>query len=217
VHGVAKTANVVSVSVTDGCREPFYTVQLLRALQYVIDLRRSLPDAGPANVLIVPGAPIKRADLVAIHMMEDLVLTLIDMNVSVVAAAGSVQSDACAFSPQRMEQVLTVAPIEVYDDKGYLMAQPWHITNYGECVDVWAPGVEIESAFFAGRSRPTAVYSGSAQAAAMVSGVIAQLLEHTPSLSPAEIRSAIVSNASDLSLLSFTRPQTTWNIIQTPS
>ena len=215
-HGVAKDANVRSVSVTAGCREPFYTIHFLRGLQHIINERRALTVSAPATLLIVPRAPVKRSDQVAIHMIEDMVRTLVGLNVSVVSGAGSFEANACDYSPQRLPEVLTIASIEVYDDKGYLMSQPWRKTNFGECVDAWAPGVEIESAFFAGRSRSTAVYSGSTQAAALVSGVIAQILESEPSLTPGEIRNRIEVGASSPSLLSYTRPRTTWSIIQTP-
>ncbi|XP_069843720.1 proprotein convertase subtilisin/kexin type 9-like [Dipodomys merriami] len=114
-----------------------------------------------------------------------------------VAAAGNFQSNACAYSPASSPEVITVGAVNFLDQ--HFTLGPLG-TNYGSCVDIFAPGKSIVSA----DKDCTICYvrkSGTAQAAAYVAGIAALMLTAQPNLTVAELRQRLlhyaISNAID--------------------
>ncbi|NXI76936.1 PCSK9 convertase, partial [Rhipidura dahli] len=107
----------------------------------------------------------------------------------VVAAAGNYKDDACLYSPASEPEVITVGATDSED-------QPASIgtlgTNFGRCVDLFAPGDDIIGASSDCSTCFTA-QSGTSQAAAHVAGGIAAvLLSAEPQLSLAELRQRLL-------------------------
>lgn len=78
-------------------------------------------------------------------------------------------TDACLLSPARIPQSITVAASDKKDMR-------WADSNYGTCVDLYAPGVDITSSMF---TSDTAIITatGTSMACPHVSGVAAQYLQ----------------------------------------
>ncbi|KAM3620448.1 uncharacterized protein V6R79_023646 [Siganus canaliculatus] len=101
----------------------------------------------------------------------------------VIAAAGNYRDDACLYSPSSEPEVITVGAVNSADQ---LMSQGAGGTNYGRCVDVFAPGDDIVSASsdcgtcFTSRS-------GTSQAAAHVAGIAAVILSFNQHTAPAQV------------------------------
>ena len=68
-------------------------------------------------------------------------------------------------------------------------------TNYGACIDVFAPGATILSATFDNDSS-SGTKSGTSMAAPHVAGVAALILQQAPGATPAQVRDVIVSQAT---------------------
>ncbi|XP_069843725.1 proprotein convertase subtilisin/kexin type 9-like [Dipodomys merriami] len=105
-----------------------------------------------------------------------------------VAAAGNFQSNACAYSPASSPEVITVGAVDSQDQP---FTQGPLGTNYGSCVDIFAPGKSIVSA----NKDCTICYvreSGTAQAAAHVTGIAALMLTAQPNLTVAELRQRLL-------------------------
>lgn len=71
--------------------------------------------------------------------INDAVASAVASGVVVVVAAGNNNADACLYSPASAVTALTVGATNVTDGRSYF-------SNYGGCVDVYAPGESIESA-----------------------------------------------------------------------
>lgn len=100
------------------------------------------------------------------------------------AAAGNDSEDACEYSPGSSRAALTVGASNRFDQVAFF-------SNYGDCVDVYAPGFDILSAWIGGRYR---VASGTSMAAPHVSGVMALYLDEN-SYMPHELTDKIMEDA----------------------
>jgi subtilisin family serine protease len=108
--------------------------------------------------------------------------------ISYVVAAGNSASDACAYSPASTSAALTVGA----SDAGDLMAS---YSNFGGCVDIFAPGSSIVSAWNATDDALTKG-SGTSMASPHVAGAAVLYLQTHPSATPAEVASAIVASST---------------------
>lgn len=120
--------------------------------------------------------------------VDDAVRNAIAGGVTVVVAAGNETVDACGVSPARTPQAVTVGSSTAADARS-------RFSNFGLCLDLFAPGSTITSAGIDSNA-DTAVMSGTSMASPHVAGVAAQILERTPGMTPAAVAAAIVGNAT---------------------
>ncbi|GEM_PF-2330508 len=88
-------------------------------------------------------------------------------DIPVIVAAGNSGEDACKFFPALMPEVITVG---AYDQNGY----ETEFTNFGNCVDVFAPGKDVTVAASATKGSRLRTMDGTSPATAIISSVIAQ-------------------------------------------
>ncbi len=104
-----------------------------------------------------------------------------------VAAAGNEDADACRSSPASVEEALTVGATDREDRRA-------EFSNWGECLDLFAPGKDITSAWI-DSDTASKTLSGTSMAAPHVSGLVARLLEAEPDLSPKAVHARVVELA----------------------
>jgi subtilisin family serine protease len=109
---------------------------------------------------------------------------LIASGVIVVVAAGNNGADACGFSPARVPNAITVGNIDPSNDTRNITS------NFGTCVDLFAPGTNILSTGNA-NDTATSVFTGTSQASPHVAGVAARFLETHPGANQAAVQAAI--------------------------
>ncbi|CAN8217199.1 unnamed protein product [Coccothraustes coccothraustes] len=177
--GVARGANIRSLRVLN-CQGKGTVSGTLMALELIGRTLEARPYA-PRVVLL----PLAGAQSPALNAgCRRLART----GAVMVAAAGNYKDDACLYSPASEPEVITVGATDSED-------QPASIgtlgTNFGRCVDLFAPGDDIIGASSDCSTCFTA-RSGTSQAAAHVAGIAAVLLSAEPQLSRAELRQRLL-------------------------
>jgi subtilisin family serine protease len=123
--------------------------------------------------------------------VDDAVKRMIADGVASAVAAGNgnqggIAQDACKYSPARVPEAMTIGATTKTDAK-----TSW--SNYGACVDWFAPGSGITSAWLNGG---TNTISGTSMATPHVAGVAALYLQGNPGASPQTVRDALYANTT---------------------
>jgi subtilisin family serine protease len=103
-------------------------------------------------------------------------------------AAGNENQNACNTSPARVPAAITVGATDQSDRRA-------SFSNFGACVDIFAPGVNIRSDF-AAADNATQVLSGTSMATPHVAGAAALVLALHPNFTPQQVRNSLVNNAT---------------------
>jgi len=144
--------------------------------------------AGPAVVSMSWGGPTKSVGPAVGLAIE----ALVDSGAVAVVAAGNSYANACKTSPAFLPAAITVGsttelPITKRNAKS-------SFSNWGECVDIWAPGSNIISASHKNDDGSSSK-SGTSMACPLVAGAAALVLQESPTFSPAEVRAALLETA----------------------
>lgn len=120
--------------------------------------------------------------------LDDAVKRSIADGITYVVAAGNSSALACDYSPARVPEAITVGSTTNTDVFS-------SFSNYGSCVDILAPGSNITSAWHTSTTATNTI-SGTSMASPHVAGVAALYRQVNPSVSPATVANAIVTNAT---------------------
>jgi len=173
--GVAKSARLYSVRVLD-CTGNGTAAMIIAGIDYV-----TANHGSPA----VANMSISGSYSAAVNTA---VQNSINSGVTYVVAAGNSAFDACQYSPASLESAITVGATTNVD----AMAS---FSNYGTCVDLFAPGNAIYSSW-ATDDYAMATLNGTSMASPHVAGAAALYLQSNPGASPATVASAIVGNTT---------------------
>lgn len=119
---------------------------------------------------------------------DNAVNNSIAAGVTYAVAAGNDNASACGYSPARVNDALTVGSTTSSDARS-------SFSNYGSCVDIFAPGSSITSAWHTGNSATNTI-SGTSMASPHVAGAAALYLGNNAGASPATVFSALTSDAT---------------------
>ena len=180
-YGIAKGVQLVAVRVLD-CAGSGSTAGVIAGIDWVTANHQSgIPAV--ANMSLGGGASTA---------LDQAVRNSIADGVTFAIAAGNgffgFAQNACNYSPARVADAITVGATNSSDAKA-----SW--SNYGNCVDFFAPGVSITSAWYSSDVASNTI-SGTSMATPHVTGVAALYLEGNPSASPVAVRNALFDNAT---------------------
>jgi subtilisin family serine protease len=120
--------------------------------------------------------------------LDTAVNNSINSGVTYSIAAGNSNTDACTQSPARVAAAITVGSTTSSDARS-------SFSNIGTCVDIFAPGSSITSAWSTSDTATNTI-SGTSMATPHVTGATALYLQSHPGSSPATIRNALVNNST---------------------
>ncbi|MGA1213188.1 MAG: S8 family peptidase, partial [Solirubrobacterales bacterium] len=176
-YGVAPEAELVSVRVL-GCNGSGSYSGVIAGIDWVAaDHQAGQPAV--ANLSLGGGYS---------STMNAAIQRAVNDGVTVAVAAGNDNSDACSASPASAPAAITVGATTSTDSRS-------SFSNYGTCLDVFAPGSGILSSTMTSTTS-TASWSGTSMASPHVAGAAALLLSGEPSLTPAEVTDRISSSST---------------------
>lgn len=180
--GVAKSVNLRGVRMAR-CNGSIVESEVLDAIDWV-----TTNAVDPAVVNASWG--FSGADVPAVN---DAVRASIASGLTWVVAAGNggadqVGDDACSTSPAMVSQAIVVGATDIADARtGF--------SNFGPCLDLFAPGAAVRSAYPLDPST-TATASGTSFAAPFVAGVAARYLANNTTASPSRVALSILGNTT---------------------
>jgi serine protease len=174
-YGVAKNVNIVGVRVLN-CSGSGSNSGVISGINWV---KNNASGPSVANMSLGGGAS---------QATDDAVNAAVAAGISFVVAAGNDNSNACNYSPARAADAITVGSTTSSDARS-------SFSNYGTCLDIYAPGSSITSAWYTSNSATNTI-SGTSMAAPHVAGVAAVYLNETPSMTPTQVTGMLSSRAS---------------------
>ena len=172
--GKAKMANLYSVRVIR-CDTTAPSGVVIDGLEFVADI---VTRRGQNAIVVLALSSVNS------QAMTQVIDKLNTLSVLVVAAAGNDETDACTISPANSPLAITVGATDRND---HAMAQ----SNYGPCVDLFAPGQDIVAASNE-CNMCTGTMSGSTMSAAITAGVVAAYFSLFPHFTPAMVKERLL-------------------------
>jgi len=174
-YGVAKQVTLHAVRVLD-CNGSGYTSGVIAGIDWVT---ANAVKPAVANMSLGGGAS---------NSLDSAVRNSVAAGVVHVVAAGNSTQDACSSSPAREPLAITVGATNSTDERA-------SFSNYGSCLDIFAPGVNILSANSSGDGA-TATLSGTSMAAPHVAGAVALYLQAAPNAPPAMVADILLNTST---------------------
>jgi subtilisin family serine protease len=171
-YGVAKSVTLVAVRVLN-CSGSGTTAGVIAGVDWVTG--NHMPGQ-PAVANMSLGGSVSSS-------LDNAVRASIVDGVSYAIAAGNSNRSACNFSPARVAEAMTIGATDQTDRRA-------SFSNRGNCVDWFAPGVSITSAWWTSTTAISTI-SGTSMATPHTAGVAALYLQGSPAASPTTVRTAL--------------------------
>jgi subtilisin family serine protease len=174
-HGIAKGVKLFAVRVL-GCGGSGSNASVIGGVDWVT---QNAKKPAVANMSL-GGTPSQALDAA--------VQKSIAAGITYALAAGNDDEDACGSSPARTKEAITVGATSIDDNRA-------GFSNFGSCVDIFAPGDGITAAWIGGTST-TKTISGTSMASPHVAGAAALFLAGNAEATPAQVQDGLVGCAS---------------------
>jgi subtilisin family serine protease len=175
-YGVAKGVTLIAVKVLN-CAGSGTNTQVINGINFVTSHHTT--GAAVANMSL--GGGFSQAE-------NDAVTNSINDGVTYAIAAGNSNANACSFSPSSTPAAITLGATGSNDVRA-------SFSNFGTCLDLFAPGVSITSAWNTSDTATNTI-SGTSMASPHAAGVAAIIKAANPSFTPQQVRDRMVADAT---------------------
>jgi len=180
-YGVAPKANLYDVRVFGDTEDVGGTVDIVvAAIDWVVQQHKNGGSGKKSVINMSLGGERDSYE-------EQAVKNAVNAGVVVVVAAGNENQNACNVSPAVVPEAITVGASTKTDSRA-----SW--SNYGSCLDIFAPGEGIKSAVSSSNTA-TDVYDGTSMSSPHVAGAVALFLEGNPNVAAKDVSAAMVNLA----------------------
>ncbi|MEU2611699.1 S8 family peptidase [Micromonospora sp. NPDC007271] len=174
-YGVAKGVRLIAVKVLN-CSGSGSTTGVISGVNWV-----TANAVKPAVANMSLGGGVSSS-------LDSAVANSISSGVTYAIAAGNSSANACNYSPARVASAITVGATTSTDARA-------SYSNYGSCLDIFAPGSSITSDWSTGDTATNTI-SGTSMATPHVAGAAALVLGTFPSYTPSQVASYLTTNAT---------------------
>jgi len=186
LYGVAKKVTLIAVKVL-GCDGSGSWSGVISGINWVVNAAKASKRPSTANMSI--GGP-KNADV------DAAVVNAVAAGVTVVVAAGNENGDACLSSPAAAKTAITVGATAISGVGSEQLDSRSYFSNYGTCLDLFAPGSLITSAWIGSKTAVNTI-SGTSMASPHVCGAAALVLGQQPKATPAEVTTVLLAETNN--------------------
>jgi len=179
-YGVANKVKMFGIKVFDSSGSG-NTLDIIRAM-YVV-FKKCLNKNKKCVINMSLGGPYQQ-------IYNDIINDLMLNNIIVVVAAGNSNQDACNYTPAAAYLAVTVGSTNRYDERSYF-------SNWGNCVNIYAPGSDIISSYIGNSER---ILSGTSMASPIVTGVIAHIWSKNDNYNSFEVVDHLYENSPKLNI-----------------
>lgn len=185
-YGVCKDANLFAIKVLD-CRGSGTNSAVMKGIDFAfkthLKREQKFPNKKVRGIMSMSlGGSFSRA-------LNTLITNIVKKSNTfyITVAAGNENQDACNVSPASVKEIITVMASDKTDNRAYF-------SNWGECADIYAPGVNIESTTPHGQ---TAVYSGTSMACPATVGLLNHLIDLYPEANMKDLKHVLLKTATN--------------------
>lgn len=188
-YGVAKSAKVVAVKVLRSNGSGSMS-DVVKGIEWVANDHKRRQKEAKTNKKGEEEAVLSVANMSLgggrSRVLDATVNAAVASGVHFAVAAGNDNRDACNYSPAAANKAITVGATTVQDSRAWF-------SNWGKCVDIFAPGHQILSAWI-GSEVATNTISGTSMASPHIAGVVTGLLSRPDwaKLSPASLKAKLI-------------------------
>lgn len=180
LYGVAKNVNLVAIRVLDNNGSGTNS-GVIAGMDWVT---ANAVKPAVANMSLGGGASTAT---------DDAVTRMFNAGIPVIVAAGNGdrmgrEQDACNYSPARAPRAYTVGATTSTDAKA-------SYSNYGNCVNIFAPGSSITSAWHTSTTAINTI-NGTSMAAPHVAGAAVLYLQNNPNATPQQVYDFLTQNST---------------------
>ncbi|HET6213603.1 MAG TPA: S8 family peptidase, partial [Micromonosporaceae bacterium] len=174
-YGIAKGVSLVAVRVLN-CQGSGTSAQVVAGINFVTN---NAIKPAVANMSLGGGADTA---------IDNAVNNSINSGVTYAIAAGNSNANACNFSPARVAAAITLGATDINDNRA-------SFSNFGTCVDIFGPGVNITSAWMTSDTATNTI-SGTSMATPHAAGIAALIASAHPSFTPQQVRDQMVTDST---------------------
>jgi subtilisin family serine protease len=186
VYGIAKKTTLIAVKVLS-CDGSGTYEGVIEGIQWTVTTFQSRKRPSVGNMSL--GGPYAAS-------VNQAIEAAVSAGVTMVVAAGNENADACTKSPASAPSAISVGATGIDNSGSVQVDNRAYFSNYGKCTDIFAPGLQITSAWIGTSGTSINTISGTSMAAPHVAGMVALYIGSNTNATPKSVMEWLLSSGS---------------------